>query len=131
MFTFAEEDAMMREPSLPFDDPPWSPAAAAAPRLVTKETPMIQMTPTPTQMSPATVPIRLAADYLRRYAEHVVVTANPESVTLSFGQVCPENPQNPVVEMYASLTMSRSFAQQVLTLLQQQLQAAPLAAPKP
>jgi hypothetical protein len=70
-------------------------------------------------------PVRAAAAYLRRYSQHVVITASPEEITLHFGQLCTEIPNAAAVEMFASLTLHRTFAHQLVDLLQQQLRATP------
>jgi len=81
---------------------------------------MIQNTPL-TLPTTAQLPVRLAEAYLRRHTNHVVVNALPEELTLSFGQLCPEQPNAPTIEMFASLSLSRGFAQQLVELIQQQL----------
>jgi hypothetical protein len=96
---------------------------------------MIQNTPLlapglPGSASPALPPVHLAAAYLRRYTNHVVVNGGPEEMTLCFGQLCPEQPQTMTIEMFASLSLTRGFAQQLVELIQQQLrQTAALGAP--
>ena len=79
--------------------------------------------PTLTPMPPGTLPVQRATPYCRRHTNHVVIGGGEDEVTLSFGQFCAEEPQAPVIEMFASLSLTRRFAQQVVELLQQQLRS--------